>query len=1438
MHSAHRVLYVDDEPELLLIAKRFLEKEQDFVVDTLTTAHAALEQLNKVPYDAIVSDYQMPEMDGIKFLIRVRAEFGEIPFILFTGKGREDLVIEAINNGADFYLQKGGDPKSQFAELTHKINKAVDQKQAEKALKSSEQRLSDIINFLPDATFAIDLEGKVIAWNLAMEEMTGVKKDSIIGKGDHEYALPFYSERRPLLLDLVLKNDGKIKEKYPFVKYQDNKIISQLFIQPLFNGRGAYLWFIASPLYDTRGAVIGAVESIRDITEQKRAEDALSESEEKFRSLAESSPDYIMRYDRECRHIYMNPAALRVSGLTEEQIIGKTHRESGFDETQSQFWEEKITRVFETGEPFQIQFEWEGVNGRMFLDWMLTPEFSEDKSVHSVLGVSRDITQIKKAEEGLLRKNEELNASYEQISASEEELRSNYDELSRQERALHESEGRFRALIQNATDIIRIINADGYIVYDSPSSSRILGYPPGFTIGKRPLEFIHPDDQEHVQEALGEVYTRKNPGTPTEFRIRKADGSYIFVETVASNLIGTPGIEGVVTTTRPIEERKNTENALRKSEEKYRLIIDQTEAGVWIIDKDYHTTFVNKRLASMFGFTPEEMMGKPVREFMPADEMPIHNQRVRERLAGKSERFEQRFFRKDGSVFWAIASVTPLAEENSVTGAFAILTDITERKRDEEALSHLTEFQHSVITNARVWLSVLDLKGTILMWNTAAEEISGYRSAEVIGQKDIWKKIYPDKEYRKQITDTITRIIREENYLENFETTILSKQGTKKVISWNTRGIPDATGSISDYIAIGLDVTDRNLAEEALRESEQRMKDIINFLPDATLVVDKTGTVLAWNRAIEVMTGVPADQMIGKGNYEYALPFYHERRPITVDLVLHEDPEVVAKYPVMEKEGMSIRSEIFLPHLNEGRGAYLWFIASPLYNSSGDIIGAIESIRDITERKQAEEALITSQGLLAEAMDLAHMANWEFDAATGIFTFDDRFYDLYGTTEEREGGNQMPAEVYAKNFVHPDDQYLVAEEVNKANQATDPGYVSQVEHRIIRRDGEVRNIVVRFGITKDENGRTIKIQGANQDITERKRAEQAQLDSEARFRKILEKAPLPLCYVNADGVINFRNERFVQILGYSADEVPTLTEWWQQAYPDPNYRQWVTTIWDAALKRATEEGIDIKPVEYKVTCKSGEERIIEISGITMGDNFLAMLIDLTERKRDEQALQEANKKLNLLSSITRHDINNQLLALNGFLRLLRDKATDPAFEDFFTRITKASSRISAMIKFTKEYEEIGVHAPHWQNTRNLVENAVNEVPLGQIMVKNDLPAGIEVFTDPLIVKVFYNLMDNAIRYGGKITTIRFSAEESGKDCLIVCEDDGVGIPTEEKEKIFERGFGKNTGMGLFLAREILSITGITITETGVPGKGARFEIMVPTGGYRKQKGSP
>jgi len=215
-----------------------------------------------------------------------------------------------------------------------------------------------------------------------------------------------------------------------------------------------------------------------------------------------------------------------------------------------------------------------------------------------------------------------------------------------------------------------------------------------------------------------------------------------------------------------------------------------------------------------------------------------------------------------------------------------------------------------------------------------------------------------------------------------------------------------------------------------------------------------------------------------------------------------------------------------------------------------------------------------------------------------------------------------------------------------------------------------------------------------------------------------------------------------------------------------------------------------------------------------------------------QSLDSANKKLKLLSSITRHDIIGQLTVLQLYHELLEKKLTDPTYHEYFKKIGTATERISSIIRFTERYEEIGVNTPVWADIRAIVDAGKKEGVAGHLQLVNDLPPGTEVFSDALIANVIYNLMDNATRYGGKVTTIHFSVQQSGNNHIIICEDDGKGVPVEEKERIFGPGFGNSPGLGLAISREILDFTGITIRETGIPGTGARFEITVPKDVFR------
>ncbi|MEI7857460.1 MAG: PAS domain S-box protein, partial [Methanomicrobiales archaeon] len=355
----YTVLYVDDEPALLELGKIFLERSGSITIETALSAKEGLQALEKTAIHAIVSDYQMPEMNGLDFLKLLRKQDNLIPFIIFTGRGSEEIVIDAVNNGVDYYLQKGGDPTSQFVELEHKIKLAIERRNTDNELKESRQRMTDIIDHLPDATFAIDLGGNVIAWNRAMEEMTGVPKEQILGTGDHSYALPFYGTRRPILLDLVLREDKETGEKYPHITRKGQKLISDIYIPLLYGGRGAYLWFIASPLYDTHGNITGAIESIRDITDRKttenelrgayeqltaseeelrdqydelkKGEDALHESEGNYRSILEDIQDAYYRSDTARNLVLASPSAAHLLGYdSASDLIGKNIAQSHY----------------------------------------------------------------------------------------------------------------------------------------------------------------------------------------------------------------------------------------------------------------------------------------------------------------------------------------------------------------------------------------------------------------------------------------------------------------------------------------------------------------------------------------------------------------------------------------------------------------------------------------------------------------------------------------------------------------------------------------------------------------------------------------------------------------------------------------------------------------------------------------------------------------------------------------------------------------------------------------------------------------------------------------------------------------------------------------------------------------------------------------------------
>jgi len=349
--------------------------------------------------------------------------------------------------------------------------------------------------------------------------------------------------------------------------------------------------------------------------------------------------------------------------------------------------------------------------------------------------------------------------------------------------------------------------------------------------------------------------------------------------------------------------------------------------------------------------------------------------------------------------------------------------------------------------------------------------------------------------------------------------------------------------------------------------------------------------------------------------------------------------------------------------------------------------------------------------------------------------------------------------------------------------------------------------------------------------------EAALKEHEARYRELIENANLIILKLDKNSKITFFNEYARVFFGLDKNEVlgrPFAKTIVPVTSTDP-VKEMDYFVHDTGTRS---DRFTVRETEH--IKKNGERVWISwrnkpvLDGTNTVTGVISFGTEMTERRKAEEALFRANKKLNLLNSITRHDILNQLTILGGYIELSKELVKDEELLGFIEHEKKATKAIRSMITFTKDYQDIGLYRPQWQNLKNITTLLAAAVDFGNVTLKNEL-GRLEVYADPLFEKVVFTLLENAIRHGGSLTCVRFSYRIVDGGCLLVCEDDGAGVSSDEKEKIFLREYGKHTGFGLFLPREILGITGFSIRETGISGKGARFEIFIPAGSFKENK---
>jgi PAS domain S-box-containing protein len=575
------------------------------------------------------------------------------------------------------------------------------------------------------------------------------------------------------------------------------------------------------------------------------------------------------------------------------------------------------------------------------------------------------------------------------------------------------------------------------------------------------------------------------------------------------------------------------------------------------------------------------------------------------------------------------------------------------------------------------------------------------------------------------------------------------------------------------------------------------------------------------------------------------------------DLVHPEDKKIVEENVQKRLSGEADCTEYDVRAIRQdGKTILLKVFGSlMLYKGRPSISG---TVIDVTEHRRAEEALRISQSRLTEAMDLANIVYWEVDPAGNAYIFNDPFYAFYGTTAEKEGGYRMTRKEYFERFVHPDDRSNVFQIVAQRVNIPEFGILPDLEHRIIRRDGEVRHILVRARAVKDDSGHIIKRYGANQDITDRKQSETRLFESERRYRTVFENTGAATIIIEHDTTISLCNAEFERLSGYAKSEIEGKKSWTEFVTKEDLERM----LTSHHLRRKDPD-MTSRQYEFQFVRRTGELRdmYLVVDMVPGTDKSVTSLMDITELKRGEQEKARLESQLfqsqkmeaiGTLAGGVAHDFNNILTALVGYAGLLKMKTNDKTLHVYADQILSASQKatdlIQSLLAFSRQQaaslKPISLHSV-LKGTEKLLKRLITE----DIAIKTRLATeDIIIIADATqIDQLLFNLTTNArdaMPQGGILTietrqvTLdntfkRFHGYgESGRYALLSVSDTGVGMDLTTREKIFDPFFttkevGKGTGLGLSTVYGIVKQHNGYITVYSEPKRGTTFHIYLP-----------
>ncbi len=995
---------------------------------------------------------------------------------------------------------------------------------------------------------------------------------------------------------------------------------------------------------------------------------------------------------------------------------------------------------------------------------------------------------------------------------------------------LFEADAAFRSLIENASDIITILEADGSIRYESPSLERVLGYRPHELLGKNVFDFIHPHDVSRLLDIFDAAKKALGFAPPVEFRFRHKDGSWRVLQSIAKNLLDDPAIQGIVVNSRDMTERRRTEEALRTSEEKYRGLFEAMREGFAlceiICDKsgnpcDYRYLEANAAYEKLLCVQRSQALGKTVREIFPQVEPYWIELFGNVALTGVPARFEN-YFQTLGRHF-EVEAFSPRH------GQFAaIFTDITERKRTETALRESEELFRSLSASSPLGIYLADLEGRSTYVNPRTRELCGFTLAESMDGG--WANfLHPDD--REATVQSWLDYVKRGAGDFSYETRYQHRDGTTYRVQIRAAPMQSDDGKPMGFVGTIEDITARKLAEEKLRDSEYKYRILVDKSTDGIFTVDDQWNIQFANPAMCQMSGYTQAEFQQLNVLDTYPPEERDtakrRRQI-----LHAVPLLQFERTFLRKDGTRFPVEVSVNRVEE------------------NCFHAV--VRDITDRKRAEETRLR----LAAIVESSHDAIVSTNLEGTVISWNAAAERLFGHTA---------GEIIGQSIVRiiAEDRHQEKDEV--LQRACNGEHIHQFESFTLTKDGRRIPVSLTVSPIKDAAENIVGTSAIIHDITERKRdEEQLRLLSAA-----LEAAANGIVITDCQGCVLWVNPAFTTLTGYTADEVlgknPRVLRSGQH---DKAFYQdlWQTVqsgrVWHGDMINRRKDG-SLYNEEMTITPVRNSAGAVT--------RFIAIKQDVTVRKHSEEQLRESKQRLEhaleelqtaqqqvvqqerlralgTMASGIAHDFNNALAAILGFTELLlhrpenlNDKAKVIRYLELMNTAAKDAGHIvNRLREFYRHREEGEVFMP--VDLNRLVEEAISltqpkwkaqaEARGVTITAETELQELPPVFGNAADLReVLTNLMFNAVdamTQGGKIT-LRTRADEAHVTLEIT--DTGTGMTEEVRRRCLEPFFTTKgvhgTGLGLSMVYGIIQRHEGTVDIRTELGKGTTFIISLP-----------